>query len=91
VLNRTLIDRTTNQMISNRAPSEYLDDIRQTPGFSLDAVLASHCLPIGDGSPLFSDDFDGFIAWRMERLWQEIKRVTGITEPTDLESDEVLQ
>ena len=32
VLNRTLIDRTTNQMISNRAPSDYLSQIRQTPG-----------------------------------------------------------
>jgi hypothetical protein len=28
VLNRTLIDRSTNQMISNRPPSEYLADIR---------------------------------------------------------------
>ena len=33
VLNRTLIDRTTKQMISARAPSDYLADIRSTPGF----------------------------------------------------------
>ena len=39
VLNRTLIDRTTNQMISNRAPSDYVADIRKTPGFPFDAVL----------------------------------------------------
>jgi hypothetical protein len=38
VLNRTLIDRSTNQMISNRAPSEYLGDIRNTADFPLDAV-----------------------------------------------------
>jgi hypothetical protein len=89
VLNRTLIDRTTNQMISNRAPSDYLDEIRKTPGFSLDIVLGSHCLPTGDGSPLFSDDFDAFLAWRMERLWQEIQRVTGLNESTDLEATEL--
>jgi hypothetical protein len=54
--NRTLIDRTTNQMISNRPPSQYLADIRKTPGFPFDAVLTSHCLPKGDESPLWSDD-----------------------------------
>jgi hypothetical protein len=88
VLNRTLIDRTTNQMISNRAPSQYLADIRKTPGFPFDAVLASHCLPTGDESPLWSDDYETFLAWRQERLWQEIKRVTGLVEAADLEVEE---
>lgn len=86
VLNRTLIDRTTNQMISNRAPSEYLMDIRKTPGFPFDAVLASHCLPTGDASPLWGNDYEAFLAWRQLRLWQEIQRVTGLTQPTDLEA-----
>lgn len=90
VLNRTLIDRTTNQMISNRAPSEYLNEIRKTPGFSLDAVLASHCLPTGVGSALSGDDYDAFLAWRLERLWQEIQRVTGLNEPADLEAGEAV-
>ncbi len=40
VLNRTLIDRTTNQMISDHAPSDYLHEIRKTPGFPFHAVLA---------------------------------------------------
>ena len=47
-LNRTLIDRTTNQIISARAPSQYLAEIRNTPGFPFEVVLASHCLPTGD-------------------------------------------
>ena len=47
ILNRTLIDRTTNQMISDRAPSDYLAQIRDTHGFPFDAVLMSHCLPTG--------------------------------------------
>ncbi|MHB9150034.1 MAG: GmrSD restriction endonuclease domain-containing protein [Thermoleophilia bacterium] len=88
VLNRTLIDRTTNQMISNRAPSAYLADIRQTPGFPFQEVLSSHCLPTDEASPLWSDDYEAFLIWRQDRLWQEIKRVTGLTEAADLETQE---
>jgi len=87
VLNRTLIDRTTNQMISNRAPSDYMTEIRNTPGFPFDTVLTSHCLPTGDASPLWTDDYDAFLDWRQERLWQEIRRVTGVAEAADLEAN----
>jgi len=52
VLNRTLIDRTTNQMIGDRPPSEYLSEIRDTADFPFDAVLTSHGLPTGEDSPL---------------------------------------
>jgi len=88
VLNRTLIDRTTNQMISNRAPSDYMNQIRQTPGFPFENVLASHCLPTGDVSPLWTDDYEAFLVWRQNRLWQEIQRVTGVTEAADLEAED---
>lgn len=89
VLNRTLIDRTTNQMIGNRAPSDYLAQIRGTAGFPFDAVLDSHCLPTGDDSPLWSDDYEGFLAWRQARLWKEIQRLTGATAAADLEAQDV--
>lgn len=85
VLNRTLIDRTTNQIVSNRAPSEYLTDIRNADGFPFDAVLASHCLPIGPESALLTDNFEAFLDWRQERIWTEIQRVTGLTKASDLE------
>jgi hypothetical protein len=88
ILNRTLIDRTTNQMISNRAPSDYMKEIKGTPGFPFDPVLASHCLPIGGHAPFWSDDFATFISWRQERIWQEIQRATGLNVAGDLESDE---
>jgi hypothetical protein len=88
VLNRTLIDRTTNQTISNRAPSDYMAEIRKTPGFPFDAVLASQSLPTGDASPLWNNDYDAFLAWRQDRLWQEIQRVTGLGEAADLEADD---
>ena len=89
VLNRTLIDRTTNQMINDRSPSAYFVDIKNTQGFPFDDMLASHCLPTGEGSPIFTDDYDAFLAWREQRLWDEIKRVTGAVEATDLESDPI--
>lgn len=86
VLNRTLIDRTTNQMISNRAPSTYLADIKKTPGFPFDAVLGSHGLPTGKTPPLWSDDYESFLTWRQDELWQRIRAVTGATAPADLEA-----
>jgi hypothetical protein len=88
VLNRTLIDRTTNQMISDRAPSDYLAEIRETDGFPFEAVLASHGLPVGPKSPLLSDDFELFLVWRQKWLWSEIKRVTGAHKAADLEAAE---
>jgi len=86
VLNRTLIDRATNQIISDRAPSKYLADIKKTPNFPFDAVLKSHSLPVGDESPLILDDFEAFLDWRQAKLWKEIKRVTGLKRPTVLEA-----
>jgi hypothetical protein len=85
VLNRTLIDRTTNQIISARAPSDYLATIQATTGFPFDAVLTSHCLPVGASSPLLADDYDAFLEWRQIRLWKEIQRVTGLNVAADLE------
>jgi len=91
VLNRTLIDRTTNQMISDRAPSDYLAEIRGTRGFPFVSVLSSHGLPAAADSPLLHDDYEAFLTWRQNHLWKEIQRVTGATVAADLEdSDEEL-
>jgi len=85
VLNRTLIDRVTNQIIGDRAPSDYLNEIRQTVDFPFDDVLASHLLPTGPDSPLLRDDFEAFLSYRQAQLWRRIQEVTGATEPTELE------
>ncbi len=68
VLNHCLIDRATNVNIGKKAPSVYLAEIREELGAELDAVLQSHMLPSGAESPLATDDFDAFLAWRTERL-----------------------
>lgn len=73
ILNRTLIDRTTNQIISHRAPSDYLAEIRAVHGFPFESMLASHGLP---PDLLLSDDFEGVLRYRQEFLAQAIRRVT---------------
>lgn len=89
VLNRTLIDRKTNQKISDRAPSAYMQDIRDALGpETFQALLRSHILPGGIDSPLWRDDFEAFLDWRQDALWNEIKRVTGVIEATDLVAEE---
>jgi hypothetical protein len=88
VVNRTLIDRTTNQMISDRAPSDYLAEIRDTADFPFETVLASHVLPTALDSSLLRDDYGAFLDWRQEQLWQKIRLATGATVAADLEMDD---
>ena len=88
VLNRTLIDRTTNQMIGRRAPSDYLAEIRGVSGFPFEQVLASHHLPTDADSPLLKNNYEAFLAWRQNRLWRQIQHVTGVQIAADLEIDD---
>ncbi len=77
VLNRCLIDSHTNQRISCRAPSDYMADLRNEPGFPMETVLASHLIPDGDESGLWTNDFELFLAQRQERLGRAIAEVTA--------------
>jgi hypothetical protein len=89
VLNRTLIDRKTNHKISDRAPSDYMEDIRGALGPDMfQGLLRSHRLPGEIDSPLWHDDFEAFLDWRQATLWEEIKRVTGASEAADLVAEE---
>ncbi len=85
ILNRTLIDAKTNKGISDRAPSDYMQEIREElESGSFGELLDSHLLPAGPDSPLWRDDFEGFLEWRQEAFWQEIRHVTGAKEATEL-------
>lgn len=94
VLNRTLIDKVTNQRISDRAPSDYMGDIQGTfARYDLSSemfrhLLASHLIPAGPTSPLWSDDFDAFLTERQILLWEQIERVTGAMTATELVVEE---
>lgn len=95
VLNRTLIGKTANQRISDHAPSAYLSDIKGTfdrndlnPDL-LGRLLSQHLIPSEPDSPLWHDDFTGFLAERQQLIWSRIQRVTGATTAASLvESEE---
>jgi len=77
VLNRTLIDKATDIRIGKRSPSDYLGEIRETVGEDhLTAILKSHLLPSGTGSPLFANDFSTFLQAREQQLEEQINLVT---------------
>jgi hypothetical protein len=89
VLNRTLIDRTTNRCIADRTPADYMAQIRTSLGADkFRELLWSHLLPGDQESPLWRNDFDDFLAWRQDKLWQEIQQVTGVTQATDMMLEE---
>jgi hypothetical protein len=77
VLNRTLLDKETDQRISQRAPSDYLTDISQTIPGQIGPILKSHLLPDAEGSSLWRDCFEEFLQERQALLCDEIVRVTS--------------
>jgi hypothetical protein len=82
VLNRTLIDRTTNQRISDRPPSQYIAEIAKEyegagKAADLATLLGSHFLMGDAASPLWKDDYDAFLEGRQHALWNEIRQATG--------------
>jgi hypothetical protein len=77
VLNRCLIDTITNQRISCSAPSTYMAELRDEPGFPMQAVLSSHLIPHGPESGLWSDDFERFLEQRLELVGAAIAQVAG--------------
>jgi len=73
-----LIDKETNVRISDRAPSDYLAEMRKELGEDhLIAVLESHLLPANAGSPLWLDQFDEFLRQRQAILASTIGEATG--------------
>ena len=75
VLNRTLIDSTTNKTISSHAPSVYLPMLNLEK--DEEKILASHLIPVGSSSGLYMDDFEKFIEEREAILIQQIVKVTS--------------
>lgn len=78
IVNRTLIDRATNQSIGKKAPSLYLQEIENAWGnaTNLDRVLESHFLPSSTQSSLRQNDFESFRRERAENLYNLILEAT---------------
>ena len=89
VLNRTLIDRKTNIRISDRAPSDYMAEIRDAlEPDTFKVLLESHKVDATEAAPVWTDDFETFLEQRQVELWKQIKAVTGIAEASDLVEEE---
>lgn len=77
VLNHTLIDRETNIRIQKKAPSVYLHEMDDELPNDLPRILSSHGLPHDKDGPLWKDDFDGFLEWRLQHLIEELEKTTS--------------
>jgi hypothetical protein len=80
ILNRTLIDRATNQSLNRRNPKDYFLEMKERLGDNkFNTLLASHYLPAGDDSPLLTNNYTDFLEWRCKRIGQAIQEGTGGT------------
>lgn len=80
ILNRTLIDTTTNKKISKRAPSDYLGEVQAAlakVGTGIDALLSSHLIRADKDAAIWKNDYQGFLAERSSLLVAAIKSGTG--------------
>lgn len=76
IFNRTLIDSETNKSIGSNKPSSYLKKIEKHLGEKkLLEVLRSHHIAEDKNSPIFEDDFDGFLEERKNKIFNTIKAV----------------
>jgi hypothetical protein len=94
-LNHTLIDKMTNIRIGGRAPSKYLTEMRSELGDSLlKTILETHNLPAEDEGPLFQDDYEAFLEWRLARLNDLLRGALGedfAISPEEVEGPETAE
>jgi hypothetical protein len=78
VLNRTLIDRATNQSLSRRNPRDYFGEMAARLGESkFSELLGSHLLPTVETTALLVNDYDAFLQWRCVVIGKLIETVTS--------------
>ena len=79
IVNKTPISYKANRMIGGRAPSSYLDQIREHPHVDItfqkqDKILATHFI---DPLALRADNFEGFYKARKQELLKLVEKATG--------------
>jgi len=78
VLNRTLIDRETNQSIHKKAPSVYVAALpERVDTRTRSGLLKSHLIPGAPEGPLLADDYDEFLRQRKELIAGRVVAVTS--------------
>lgn len=79
IINKTPLSPRTNRMIGGRAPSAYLETIKNIAGITPEKtreIMDSHNIPL---LRLETDDFNGFMEERKELLLKMIEKAMGKT------------
>ncbi len=78
--NFCFIPADLNKHISDRAPSDYIAEIRH--GYDsrddFEQVMSTHLIPIGEDSGIWTDDYELFLRQRASLMMDEIRRQCGI-------------
>lgn len=70
-----------NRWIADKAPSEYMQEIRDEFGPEhFERVMASHLIPASEGSGLWTDNYERFLRQRSELLLSQIRQIAGISD-----------
>jgi len=85
--NFCFIPADLNKQISDRAPSDYMAEIRDKYSDSkeFERVMHSHLIPVDDDSGIWTDDYDLFLQQRAAWLIREIRRLCGLGRAIDSE------
>lgn len=87
ILNRTLIDAVTNRYkISDRAPSDYLGDVRDAlhkAGLEIESLLRSHMIQGASSAAIWRNDFAAFLEERVTAFGAAVTEVTGVKTRED--------
>lgn len=92
ILNRTLLDRITNQkFIKDQSPADYLKEIIEKQGISESTLrnrLATHLISSDAFDCLLRNDYDGFVESRRNSIRDECRKLIF---PTTHEESDVLK
>jgi len=77
--NIMLLPSGPNKQISSEKPSVYMSRIKQQHGPAFDKILASNLIPPLEDSGLLIDDFEYFLAVRLEMIVDKIGYLAGTT------------
>jgi hypothetical protein len=75
--NFIMLTSASNKRITNRAPSDYLKDVKAALGGRLEEVLAANLVSAKALNAALADDYDTFLLERSKTLDQAVSRLTG--------------
>jgi len=75
VVDITFLPRNVNNEISDSAPSEYFSDYKDRDDF--DEIMASHLIPYGPDSAIWTNDFEKFLEQRCAVVMDRVRELIG--------------